>query len=69
MNGTQLYQYVNEKRPELANRVIFTTGDVVGGDTRSFLEQTGRPFLPKPFTPDELKTIVRETLRQMQKND
>ena len=66
MNGRQLYQCIQEKHPELLNGVIFTTG-VAGGDTQSFLEQTGRPFLPKPFTPDELKTIVRETLRQIEK--
>jgi len=35
---------------------------VLTSDTRKFLERSGRPFLPKPFTPDELKTIVRETL-------
>ena len=67
MNGKQFYQWVNEKHPKLLNGVIFTTGDLIWGDIESFLEQTGRPFLPKPFTPDELKTIVRETLRQIEK--
>jgi DNA-binding response OmpR family regulator len=47
--------------------VIFTTGDLMGGDTRSFLEQSGQPFLPKPFTPSELKIMVREILRQLEK--
>ncbi len=67
MNGRQFYQCIQEKHPKLANRVVFTSGDVVSGDTQSFLEQTGRPFLPKPFAPDDLKTIVRETLRQIEK--
>ncbi len=67
MNGKQLYQWVNEKHPKLLKGVIFTTGDLISGDIESFLEQAGRPFLPKPFTPDELKTIVRETLRQIEK--
>jgi hypothetical protein len=26
------------------------------------LKEVERPYLPKPFTPDELKTIVKETL-------
>ena len=65
MNGKQLYQYINEKRPELTGRVVFTTGDVVGSDTQSFLGQSGRPFLLKPFTPDELKALVRETLSRL----
>ena len=60
MNGKELYQWLEEKHPQLAGGVVFTTGDVMGGDTQGFLEQTGRPFLPKPFTPDEIKTIVKE---------
>jgi len=66
MNGRHLYQHIQEKHPKLIDRVIFTTGDVIGGDTQSFLGLAGRPFLPKPFTPDQLKTIVRETLRQIE---
>jgi len=67
MNGKQLYQCIQEKHSKLIDRVIFTTGDVTSGDTQSFLGQSGRPFLPKPFTPDELRMIVRETLRQIEK--
>jgi len=67
MNGKELYQHISEKHPELAERVIFTTGDVLGGDNKRFLEQSGRVFLLKPFTPDELKAVVRETLRQLEK--
>ena len=67
MNGKELYQWLEEKHPRLASRVIFTSGDVMAEDTQSFLEQAARPFLPKPFAPDELKAIVKETLRQMGK--
>jgi DNA-binding response OmpR family regulator len=67
MNGKQFYQWVSENHPELVSGVIFTTGDLISGDTKNFLERVGRPFLPKPFTVDELKTIVRETLGQMEK--
>jgi len=56
MNGKELYQWLKEEHPQLASRVIFTTGDVMSEDTRSFLVQAARPFLPKPFTPDELKS-------------
>lgn len=65
MNGRELYHHIKGKYPNLAERVIFTTGDMLGGDTPHFLEQANRPFLPKPFNPDELKAIVRETLRRM----
>jgi len=67
MNGKELYQWLEGKHPQLISRVIFTSGSVVTGDTQSFLEQTSRPYLPKPFTPDELKTIVKQSLRQLEK--
>jgi CheY-like chemotaxis protein len=63
MNGKELYHWIKEKHPRLVNRVIFTTGDVLGGDIKSFFEQAQRPFLPKPFTPQELKAVVREALK------
>jgi CheY-like chemotaxis protein len=56
-----------DKHPELVTEVIFTTGDAINPDTRIFLEQAGRPLLPKPFTLDELKTVVKETLGQVGK--
>jgi len=67
MDGKQLYQNIEDRYPKLLNRVIFTTGDVMSNDIRGFLKQTGMPFLLKPFTPDELTAIVRETLRQIEK--
>jgi DNA-binding response OmpR family regulator len=67
MNGKELYQWLEEKHPRLASRVILTSGDVMAEDTQSFLEQAARPFLPKPFAPGDLKAIVKETLRQMGK--
>ena len=67
MDGRELYKWIHDVHLELINRVIFTTGSVIGGDTQTFLEQTAKPFLPKPFTPDELQTIVREALRQLEK--
>ena len=67
MDGRELYKWIHDVHLELVNRAIFTTGSVIGGDTQTFLEQTAKPFLPKPFTPDELQTIVREALRQLEK--
>jgi len=65
MDGKQLYHYIEARHPELVNRVIFTTGDVISNDTQDFLKQTGRPFLLKPFSPNELNALVRETLGQL----
>ena len=63
MSGKELYEWLQEKYPQLTKRVIFTTGDMLDGDTKSFIEGTGRPCLQKPFSPGDLKAIVRETLQ------
>ncbi len=65
LNGKELYEWMSAKHPELCNNVIFTTGDVVGKDTQFFLERTTRPFIPKPFTPIELRTAFKEALEEL----
>ena len=62
MNGKEFYKNIEGRYPKLLDRIIFTTGDVISDDTLGFLKQTGRPFLLKPFTPDELQALVRENL-------
>jgi DNA-binding response OmpR family regulator len=62
MNGKELYQYIRDNYPDFSGKIIFTTGDVLDEKLTSMLKGAERPYLPKPFTPDELKTIVKETL-------
>jgi CheY-like chemotaxis protein len=62
MNGMELYEHLEKENPVMASRIIFSTGDVLSGNTKAFLEKTNRPYLPKPFTPDELRAIVRTAL-------
>ena len=59
MNGMELYRQLKEDCSEMTSRVIFTSGDVTDGNVKVFLEETGRPFLAKPFTPEELRSVVR----------
>ena len=65
MNGKELYQSIIDNLPEMADRVIFTTGDVMAESTETFIRKSGRPFLPKPYTPEELGKIVNQTLSQL----
>ena len=64
MNGIELYRYLEKEYPDLARKVIFTTGDILSGNIDAFLKEANRPFLPKPFTPDELKRVVKQALKQ-----
>jgi len=62
MDGKRLFSWITENHPEALKGVVFTTGDSINPNTRIFLERTGRPLLPKPFTLEELKTVVGETM-------
>jgi DNA-binding response OmpR family regulator len=59
MNGIELYHYLQKSGSGMINRVIFTTGDIINEEIKAFLEKSGRPFLPKPFTLDELRSVIK----------
>ena len=56
--GRELFEELRRDHPEVAERVVFATGDTVGGDTLAFLEGSGRPYLRKPFTLAELRRVL-----------
>jgi PAS domain S-box-containing protein len=49
LSGEQLFERLRSNDPAHAERVIFTTGDLVNEQMRRFLDGTGRPCIPKPF--------------------
>ena len=49
LSGEQLYDELRARDPGHAERVIFTTGQLVDEQVRNFLASTGRPYIPKPF--------------------
>ena len=63
MNGKELYAWLQETYPSNADRVVFITGSAIGPDTQTFLQSSGRQVLPKPFTTEELKTRITQTLK------
>jgi CheY-like chemotaxis protein len=62
MNGRELYRHILDEHPDFKGKVIFTTGDVLDEKLTSLINGSARPYLPKPFTPDELRAIVKEAL-------
>ncbi|MEW5807612.1 MAG: ATP-binding protein, partial [Acidobacteriota bacterium] len=58
LSGISLYNIVREQYPALMSRFIFITGDSVNEETNQFIHQSGRPFLLKPFSSDDLYRVV-----------
>ena len=49
LSGEQLFEELRASDPDHAERVIFTTGDLVNEPMRRFLNGAGRPCVLKPF--------------------
>ena len=49
LSGEQIFERLRSHDPSHAERVIFTTGDLVNEQMRRFLDGTGRPCVSKPF--------------------
>jgi DNA-binding response OmpR family regulator len=64
LSGREFYEELARRRPELAARLVFSTGDTVRGDTLAFLESLDRPYLHKPFSLAELRSMLGEVARQ-----
>ena|ERR1700756_2635378 len=55
MKGSELYLEVRKLSPDLAKRIIFTSGIIT-----DFIESTGNRFLAKPFSHQQLIKAVKE---------
>jgi two-component system, NtrC family, sensor kinase len=62
MSGRDLFNWIKDNRPHLANRIIFVTGDTVSLDTRSFFEDNKNRYLAKPFKIEEVKEVIQQAL-------
>lgn len=58
LGGREFFEELQRRKPEAARRVFFSTGDTVRGDTLAFLELLDRPYLHKPFSLAELRTLL-----------
>ncbi len=61
-DGQAVYQSLRRAGSPLLNRILFITGDVIGPQTREFLEPNQLPYLAKPFLVEELKLAVNRLL-------
>ena len=64
LGGREFYEQLLIQNPTMAARLVFSTGDTVRGDTLTFLETLDRPYLHKPFSLAELRTLLAEVERE-----
>jgi PAS domain S-box-containing protein len=62
LDGPALYGILRERKPDLADRLAFVTGDTMSPKARRFLESTDRPYIKKPINPQEVRALVLRLL-------
>jgi len=59
LDGRTLFEQVEQEKPHLASRFVFVTGDYTNPATIEFLENTGQPYVGKPY---EMETLLGAVL-------
>ncbi len=62
MDGPALYRELVAQRPELAQRMVFVTGDTLGADVTGFLSEIGARVIEKPLDPHGISRKVQALL-------
>jgi len=62
LDGKGLYRELANRRPELLGKFLFITGTAQEPANRRFLEETGVPYLPKPFSMEHLHRVTQRIL-------
>jgi signal transduction histidine kinase len=62
VNGIQLYEWIGINRPELKDRFIFVSGDMIGLNSGEFFVGSSVARIQKPFLWDEYAKLVQGLL-------
>ncbi|MGQ9523549.1 MAG: response regulator [Armatimonadota bacterium] len=64
IDGEALYQLLRQQKPEVAKRVIFSTGDTGAMSSMQILSRLGAPVISKPFNMDQLDAVIRSVIEK-----
>jgi len=63
LDGPAFYAILTRQYPALRQRVIFLTGETGGEASRTFLTQSGRPWLRKPSPIATIRRAIQHVLQ------
>lgn len=64
LDGPGFYRELERGYPHLLRRLGFLTGDTLSPRTRQFMERAGVPGLSKPFTPEDVRRVLRRLVQR-----
>ncbi len=62
LSTAALYGWIEQNRPELSARMIFTASDATGAEAACTMRQSGCPVLAKPFPVEDFWNAVQKAL-------
>jgi two-component system NtrC family sensor kinase len=62
VDGADVHAWLAKHRPELAERIVFITGDIANEETVATLRRTGAPCVEKPFRVHQFISVVEKTM-------
>jgi len=61
VDGGQVHAWIEQHRPDLANCLVFITGDIANEETVATLRKTGAPCVEKPFRVQQFIDVIAKT--------
>ena len=62
IDGVAIFQWVKEHHPEMARKILFSTGDVLGPKFEKVVQEVEHRYILKPYNIEELQNKVRKIL-------
>ena len=53
-DGTGVFEWISRKKPYMEKRMLFSTGDVLGGKAEALIKKIGENYIIKPYNMGEL---------------
>jgi DNA-binding NtrC family response regulator len=60
VSGADVYTWIVANKPDLKEKMLFITGDLVNEETMKALTDTGVPYIEKPFRVQQLVSTVEK---------
>jgi CheY-like chemotaxis protein len=64
IDGVALYEWLKNHQPEMTRKILFSTGDVLGGKFAKVLKDSDPEYLLKPYNIEELLAKIRGMLAE-----
>ena len=64
LDGQGLYEHLLAIKPEMANRIVFSTGDLANPRVQTFFQASGCPYISKPFKLEAVLKLLGDVARR-----